>query len=69
MTTKERFEKLGGVGSDVMNVLETTAREIDLHHTPDRTLTVRQVRQTQMIMLTARHALMQVLQALNDEAR
>jgi hypothetical protein len=67
--TKERFEKLGGVVSDVMNVLETTAREIPQVGSAPVSMTGRQVRQVRMVMLTASHALMQVLEALNDEAR
>jgi hypothetical protein len=62
---KRRFYELGGVVSDVMTLLETTAREIS----QTEPLTGRQARQAQATMLTARHALSAVLAALNDEAR
>ncbi len=66
---EEHWQHIGGIVSDVMNVLETTAREINRKGSNAEPLSPRQVRQVQMVMLTATHALAPVLEALNDESR
>jgi hypothetical protein len=66
---EEHWQHIGGIVSDVMNVLETTAREINRKGSNADPLSPRQVRQVQMVMLTATHALAPVLEALNDESR
>ncbi len=66
---EDHWQRIGGIVSDVMLVLETTAREINRKGSAAEPMTERQVRQLQGVMLTARHALAPVLGALNDESR
>lgn len=68
---EQRWQKVGGVVSDVMNLLENTAR----FHDPRQDEKLGQLererlgRIRQMAMLVSYHALIGVLQELNDETR
>lgn len=68
---ERRFQNMGGVVSDVMNLLENTARLHDprLDEKLDERRREQMGRVRQMAMLVSRHALQGVLGELNDECR